>query len=394
MLLDAATAKASAGHAMAGSGSSTVPVRAVAPVELSVIVPTFNERANLDELIGRIGAALPDVAWEAIVVDDDSPDGTHAHARALSARDGRVRIIRRVGRRGLSSACIEGMLSCSAPYLAVMDADLQHDPALLPAMLRLLREDRTDLVVASRYIAGGATGAWAKHRALLSRVATRITRKVARLQLSDPMSGYFALHRQVVDDSARRLSGLGFKILLDLVLSAGRPLRIAELPFVFGVRTRGESKLSVSVAWECALLLVDKTVGRYIPARFAAFACIGAFGVGVHFLVLSVLYLLAGVEFLAAQIAATCVAIVANFSVNNLLTYSDRSLKGPAWWGGLLSFAAICGFGALANIGVSDYLFGHHARWPVAALAGIAASAVWNYAVSARYTWRSGRRPA
>lgn len=390
MLLDAA--KVDRPLMGAGQQSSAAWPIAVAPVELSVIVPTFNESANLDELIGRIGVALQGVAWEVIVVDDDSPYGTHRHARALSARDGRIRLVRRVGRKGLSSACIEGMLASSAPYLAVIDADLQHDPALLSAMLQRLRDGDTDLVVASRYTVGGDIGAWDRHRALASRIATCITRKAARLELSDPMSGYFALRRELVDDSAPRLSGLGFKILLDLVLSAERSLRIVELPCVFGVRCHGQSKLSTSVAWECALLLMDKTVGRYIPARFVAFACIGTIGVGVHFAVLGTMYLVLGTGFLTAQAAATGVAIAANFTINNLLTYSDLSLKGLAWWCGLLSFAVICGFGALANIGVSNYLFRHDARWPIAALAGIAASAVWNYAVSARYTWRSGRR--
>jgi dolichol-phosphate mannosyltransferase len=367
------------------------PARQVRPIEISVIVPTFNERDNLGELIGRIGAALDTVSWEVIVVDDDSPDGTHAQARALSSRDGRVRVIRRVGRRGLSSACIEGMLSSSARYLAVIDADLQHDPALLTSMLEVLRVDRADAVVGSRYIAGGSVGEWAGQRALLSRLATRLTHKVTRVRLSDPMSGYFAIRRALLDETAHRLSGMGFKILLDFVLSANRPLRIVELPFTFGARTRGASKLSAPVIWECALLLVDKTIGAYVPARFCAFACVGALGVIAHFLTLSTLYLLFGVGFVAAQAAATALSIAVNFSINNLLTYSDRSLKGWRWWTGLLSFGATCGFGALANVGVANYLFSQHARWPLAALAGIAASAVWNYVVSARYTWRLGR---
>jgi dolichol-phosphate mannosyltransferase len=364
----------------------------VSPIEISVIVPTFNERDNLGELIGRIGAALGPTPWEVIIVDDDSPDGTHAQARALASGDGRVRVIRRIGRRGLSSACIEGMLSSSARYLAVIDADLQHDPALLTSMLWLLRIGHADVVVGSRYMAGGGVGQWGEQRALLSRLATRLTQRLTRVQLSDPMSGYFGIRRAVLDESVHRLSGLGFKILLDLVLSAQRPLRIIELPFTFGVRMRGESKLSGPALWECALLLVDKTIGAYVPARFCAFACVGALGVVAHFLTLSLLYLLFGMGFVAAQAAATALSIVVNFSTNNLLTYSDRSLKGRGWWIGLLSFAATCGFGALANVGVADYLFSQHARWPLAALAGIAASAVWNYVVSARFTWSLGRR--
>jgi dolichol-phosphate mannosyltransferase len=366
--------------------------RWVRPIEISVIVPTFNERDNLEELIGRISAALGATSWEIIVVDDDSPDGTHAQARALSSRDGRVRVIRRIGRRGLSSACIEGMLASSARYLAVIDADLQHDPALLTSMVEVLRVGHADVVVGSRYTAGGGVGRWTEQRALLSRLATRLTHKVTRVQLSDPMSGYFAIRRAVLDENVQRLSGLGFKILLDLVLTAEQPLRVVELPFTFGVRTRGASKLSAPVICECALLLVDKTIGAYIPARFCAFAFVGALGVVAHFLTLAMLYLLFGLGFVASQAAATALSIVVNFSINNLLTYSDRSLQGWRWWAGLLTFAATCGFGALANVGVADYLFSQHARWPLAALAGIAASAVWNYVVSARYTWRLGHR--
>lgn len=368
--------------------------RTVRPVEFSVVVPTYNEVENLDDLLARIAAALGDERWEAIIVDDDSPDCTHARARAFAARDARIRVIRRIGRRGLSSACIEGILSSSAQYVAVIDADLQHDPALLVYMLELLRRGQADLVVGSRYAAGSKLGTWSAHRAFISRLATGLTRRITRVALTDPMSGYFAVRRDVFEQTAPRLSGLGFKILLDLVLSADRPLRVLEMPYAFGSRTRGESKLSSSVVWECAMLLADKTVGQHVPLRFITFACTGLFGLALHFLVLSRLYLMVGTRFLAAQTAATCAAVVLNYSINNVVTYSDRSLKGASWWSGLLSFAIVCGCGAVANIGVSNYLFGQQTRWTVAALAGIAVGVVWNYAVSARYTWGHERRAA
>ena len=361
------------------------------PVALSIIVPTYNERANIGELVSRVAATLTDVAWEIIVVDDNSPDGTADHVRDLHALDPRVRVIQRIGRRGLSSACIEGMLSSSAPVLAVMDGDLQHDPALLAGMYRAMRSGETDLVVASRYVAGGALGEWAHERAVASKIATKLARSLTGVELTDPMSGYFMLRREVIDEHAPALSGIGFKILLDIVLSCRDTLRIRELPLVFGVRRCGVSKLSPGVAWEYILLLADKLLGHIVPVRFFAFAAVGALGVLIHLSVLALMYMVLDTSFLAAQASATAVAIVGNFTINNILTYSDRTLHGWRWFRGLASFAAICAVGAFANVGVAGFLFGHHALWPVAAAAGIAASAVWNYGVSAQFTWGRGR---
>lgn len=366
---------------------SVTPLPAVA--ELSIVVPTYNERGNLPELVRRLGAALQGIAWELVIVDDDSPDGTAELARDMYVRDPRVRCVRRIGRRGLSSACIEGMLATSAPYVAVMDGDLQHDPALLVTMLGALRAAEADLVIGSRYMAGGSVGDWNDQRIRISRIATWLSSLVTHRPVSDPMSGFFALRRDVLDSCVRSLSSLGFKILLDIIASSSPSVRIKEVPFTFGERLSGESKLSANVAWEYLLLLCDKLVGRYVPVRFLAFAAIGALGVGVHFIVLTAVFKALGLSFAISQGTATAVAIAFNFSVNNLLTYSGQSLRGRRWLRGLVSFYLICGVGAFANVGVSSYLFGHDTAWPLAALAGIAMSSVWNYAVSARYTWRA-----
>lgn len=359
------------------------------PAELSIVVPTYNEAGNVDELVRRVDAALPGIAWEIILVDDDSPDGTASRARTLYQRDARLRCLRRIGRRGLSSASIEGMLSSSAPFIAVMDGDLQHDPGVLRTMLDALRAGDADLVIGTRYAGGGSVGEWNQRRIRISRFATKLSTLVTRRPVSDPMSGFFALRRDVVESCARNLSSLGFKILLDIVASTPNSLRIKEVPFTFGTRLSGESKLSANVAWEYLLLLADKLVGRYVPVRFLAFAAIGAVGVGVHFLVLSTVFKLMAQGFAVSQAVATGIAIAFNYSVNNLLTYSGQSLRGTRWLRGLLSFYLICGIGAFANVGVSSYLFGQDTSWPLAALAGIAMSSVWNYAVSARYTWRA-----
>jgi dolichol-phosphate mannosyltransferase len=360
----------------------------VQPAELCVVIPTFNERGNLSELIKRITPALEGIRWEVIVVDDDSPDGTAAEARAMYSADARVRCIQRLGRRGLSSACIEGMLASSARFLAVMDGDLQHDPAVLRLMYDALAADEADLVIGSRYAGGGSVGQWDSRRLAISQFATRLANLVTRRQVADPMSGFFSLKRQVIEDCARDLSSLGFKILLDIIASSKDRIRIKEIPFTFGTRLSGESKLSTNVAWEFLLLLADKLVGKYVPARFLAFAGIGVLGIGVHFLVLTIMFKGLNAGFTTSQATAAAVAILFNFSVNNVLTYSSRLLKGYEWLKGLLTFYFICGIGAMANVGVSSYLFGHDTAWPLAALSGIVMSAVWNYAVSARYTWK------
>jgi len=366
----------------------TTPYRASGP-ELSVIVPTRNERDNLHELVRRLHDCLQGTEWEAIFVDDDSPDGTADMARAMARGDRRVRVVHRVSRQGLASACVEGALSSSAPYLAVIDADLQHDEKLLPAMLAALKQDeRLDLVIGSRYVEGGGTAAWDPNRLLLSRLATRLSHSVLNAQIRDPMSGFFMLKREVMHEALPRLSQIGFKILLDILASVPRPLRIREMAYTFRRRHAGESKLGGAAAWEYVLLLLDKSVGRYIPVRFIPFAVIGGLGVFVHMAVLWAVHRMAGYSFAVGQTVAALVAMTSNFLVNNAFTYRDRQLKGRRLLAGWLSFSAACSIGAFANVGVATYLFrGEATGWISSALAGIVIGAVWNYAVTSVYTW-------
>jgi dolichol-phosphate mannosyltransferase len=359
-------------------------------LELAVVVPTFNERANVPELVARLDRALAGRGWEVLFVDDDSPDGTADAARELARRDARVRVIQRIGRRGLSSACVEGMCATAAPVVAVIDGDLQHDETLLPAMLdRLLVDATLDVVIGSRFVDGGGTGEWDRDRVAKSALATRLSRRVLKADLSDPMSGFFAIRTAIVRSLAPDLSAIGFKILLDLMTTSTRPLTFAELPYTFRVRTAGESKLDHVVALEYLIALYDRMFGRFIPVRFAMFSVIGLFGVAIHMGVLSLLFLLLGVSFLAAQIAATLVALTGNFFLNNALTYRDRRLRGARQLlDGWVSFAAVCSVGAVANVGVAGFL--HDVRsgaWIASALVGVLVAAVWNYALSSRFTW-------
>jgi len=370
----------------ARTGAAEMPV-----AEFTVVVPTFNERDNVSELVSRLEQCLRGKAWEVIFVDDDSNDGTAARIREIARNDPRVRCLQRIGRRGLSSACVEGMLASSSPYLAVIDGDCQHDETVLPRMLEVLKSGEADVVVGTRYAAGGGIGSWNTSRAKMSRAATGLSRAVIKHDLSDPMSGFFALRREVLELAVRNLSSIGFKILLDIIASSPKPPRIKELPYEFRNRHAGESKLDAQAVWGYLMLLADKFIGSVIPARFISFVLIGAVGVFVHFAVLAVLFRAMSLRFTLSQAGAVAIAMTSNFTLNNALTYRDMRLRGWRWVMGLISFMLTCSFGALANVGTASYLFKRHTFWALSALAGIVVGTVWNYAMTATYTWEKQR---
>jgi dolichol-phosphate mannosyltransferase len=356
--------------------------------ELTLVIPTLNERDNIGPLVDLLDEVLDKVSWEVIFVDDDSPDGTAERVREISRRDRRVRCLQRIGRRGLTTACIEGALAASAPYIAVMDADMQHDEKLLPQMLAMLKSEPVDLVVGSRYVAGGGIGGLDAARANISAFATRLSRIICKAEIADPMSGFFMLRREVLEGALRRLSGQGFKILVDLLASSQRPLRFRELPYEFRERQRGESKLDTLVAWEYMMLIADKLIGHIVPVRFALFAFVGGIGLFIHMSVLWLALTVAGAAFNPAQAVAAVAAMTSNFFVNNLFTYRDRRLRGFALVRGLFAFYAICVLGAVANVGIAGYVFSRNEVWWLAGLAGIVVGSVWNYAVSSVFTWK------
>jgi dolichol-phosphate mannosyltransferase len=359
--------------------------------ELSIIIPTFNERENVRAITAAIEQALTGTAFELVFVDDDSSDGTRDVLQQLAEEKRHVRMIHRIGRRGLATAVTEGMLSTTAPYLAVIDADLQHDERVLPDMLRLLKDDAADLVVGSRYTDGGGIGDWDAGRARVSSTATKLARLITSADITDPMSGFFAITRTALQGAVRDLSGQGYKILLDIAASSSTPLRVREVPYEFRLRQAGESKLDALVVWEYLMLLIDKMIGHIVPARFVSFMLIGGVGVFVHMGVLSLMVAADQPRFLWAQAIATGIAMIFNFFVNNTLTYRDRRLKGFYKMAkGLVVFMLVCSVGAIANVGIADYLFSDfHYGWWSAGLAGILVGVVWNYAASSALTWRA-----
>src|SRR5436853_2130915 len=355
---------------------------------LSVIVPTFNERDNVTKLFHKLEATLAGIAWEVIFVDDNSPDGTSEVVRGLARQDSRVRCIRRIGRRGLSGACIEGILASSAPYAAVMDADLQHDETQLPKMLALLQSGHRELVVGSRYVEGGSADSFNKQRAGASALATELAKGVLRVKIADPMSGFFMIRRDRFEQLAPQLSTQGFKILLDIVATARGSLRLKEIPYTFGSRLHGESKLDSMVALDFLGLVLAKLTGDVVSLRFLLFAMVGSLGLVVHLAALAVALDLFNWPFPEAQGFGALVAMTSNFLLNNFLTYRDQRLRGFGILRGLLLFYLVCSVGLFANVGVAFSVYDQEPIWWLAGAAGALMGVVWNYAMSGLFVWR------
>jgi dolichol-phosphate mannosyltransferase len=378
-------------RAVAGAGTIVRAEESMA-YDLAIVLPTFNESRNVGPMVDRLAKALAGIHYEVIFVDDDSPDGTADLVRRLARDHDNLRVLHRIGRRGLASACIEGILAASAPFVAVMDADLQHDESILPEMLRRMRDENLDLVVGSRNISGGSMGDFSSWRVKLSQLGRRLSLMGAEHELSDPMSGFFMVRVTTFERFAHRLSGIGFKILLDIVLSAGPGLRIGEVPFRFRLREYGESKLDVMVGLEYFELLVDKHLGDLVNVRFVLFAMVGALGVGAQLLILSVLLHVAGISFAKGQAITTFIVMILNFILNNSITYRDRRLRGWKFLGGLVTFCLACGLGVAANVAIASQAYHRGVPWVLASLIGLLFTAVWNYGVTSMTTWRQQRR--
>lgn len=357
--------------------------------ELTIVVPTYNEYGNIQPFIDAIKNVMKGHSWELIFIDDDSTDGSYRLIGNIARTDTRVRCIRRVGRKGLSSACIEGILASSSPYVCVMDADMQHDESILPDMLERLKSGDEDIVIGSRYTDAGSIGNLPRYRVFISRAATRLGNFLLPAPVSDPMSGFFMLKKEFFDSVVYQLSGKGFKILLDILVSSDRAIKVTELPYTMRQRDHGESKLGFMVVLEFFYLLIEKLFGHLLPRRFVAFSMVGLSGVMVHLCVLWLMHRFFMQMFLPSQALATLVAMTSNFILNNMFTYRDKRLRGADFFRGLFNFYIACSFGALINIALASMLYEFSLPWWLAGIAGAVAGAVWNYAITAIVTWGS-----
>ena len=259
-------------------------------------------------------------------------------------------------------------------------------------MLELLQHSKMDVVIGSRYMPGGGVGSWDKGRVHISRIASWLAKFVLPPGITDPMSGFFMVRRNAFEGAVRNLSGIGFKILVDLFASSPRKLEFQELPYEFRTRQRGESKLDGQAAFAFIMLILSKKIGPLIPVRFVSFALVGASGVLVHLGVFLGAFQYAHLTFTPSNSLAALAAMTSNFAFNNLMTYRDRRLRGWAWLQGFILFTMACSVGAFANVGVAHYLFNAENPWLPSVLAGIVVGTVWNYATTSLYVWRESQK--
>jgi dolichol-phosphate mannosyltransferase len=356
----------------AASGRATRP----AP-DIAVIVPAHNARGKVMALLAALDSAFGDAAWEAIVVDDHSPDGTFAAVAALGAEDARIRCLRRIGRRGTVGACLEGMLASQARTLLVVDVDGPHDAARFAALLEPIREG-ADLVAASRYAANDRAQHWSK----------ALVRRLIHADLADPISGTFAIRREAFDALAPALSPNSAAVLLDILLTARGRLRVAEQPAAVAGGAANYAALDAALAIGLADHVVARLTRGAVSVRFLMFCLVGLSGVAVHMAILWSVLRTTALPFAAAQAAAAVGAMAWNFTLNNVFTYRDRKLTGLAFLGGLVRFQVICAIGAISNVGVASYIYRGDHNWWLAGLAGVLMGAVWNYAVTSVFVWR------
>ena len=359
-------------------------------IELSVIVPTYNEKSNIYKLIESLDVVLKDVSWEIIFVDDDSPDKTADEVRKIAQLNSKVRIIHRVGRHNLSSACTEGVMSSSSKYVIVMDADMQHDEKIITKMLNTIKSGNYNLVVGSRFIDGAsASGGLSKIRENGSKLAIWMSQFILKpIQLNDTMSGFFMCEQKLFAKYANSFSKDGFKILLDFVMCAKKEIKLKEIGYSMRTRYSGDSKMDNKIVLNYLQLLIEHSIGKVLPVRFIFFMLVGSLGLLLHLLNLFIFYKIFSFDFYNSLLISAILSMTSNYLINNILTFRDRMLRGRQLIYGLFSFYIVCGIGAWGNITMASQLFEYDVPWMIAGLAGAMISSVWNYSVSSKLTWK------
>lgn len=358
-------------------------------VDLTVVVPCFNERPNIVPMVEKLSHALQGIDWEVVFVDDNSPDGTADEVREVARTNSRVRLIHRIGRRGLAGACIEGILSSTASLTAVIDGDLQHDETKLRDMYDQMQSG-ADLAIGSRNIDGGSSGSGLSvMRKKGSDFATTLAKRLLKITASDPMSGFFMVRRDSFNTVVTDLQTQGFKILADMLAASKGTWEVIEIPYTFRERQHGESKMDSAVTLEFLGLLASRLTGGLMPIRFVLFIMVGLSGVFVQLATVWLMLRVIPDQFALAQTIGVVVAMTTNFVLNNALTYRDRALTGMAMLRGLMTFYAVCAVGAVANVGVAELIFRLFPYWVFASIIGAVVGAFWNFLASSLVTWRT-----
>ena len=386
-----------------GGGGSSGP--APAPAQVSILVPTYNESQNIVGLLRSVAEHLPkNLRIETIVIDDNSPDGTgrivEDYIRNVQrAANHAMGIVHRRAREGLGSAILRGIQHSTGSWIVVLDSDFSHPPSLIPKLIEAIRHPHCDIAVASRYTRGGAVSGWPLRRKVISRVATRIAKTGLGVKQDDPMSGFFAFKKSVVD--GLKLDGLGYKMLLEILVKA-RGATVREIPYTFTDRRAGDSKLGAGTVIDyCRSVWRLYRHGRGRGAReprasvrfaskAARFYTVGASGLLVNYL-LSLLFV-SGFEqawYVHANLVGIAASMTSNFALNKYWTFEDRDFaprRTALQYGKFVVFSSV---GALVQIGMVYGLVEAYAvPYPAALILAVMSAAFGNYILNKKWTFR------
>ena len=374
-------------------------------VQVSIIIPTYNESENIIQVLKSIGEHLPeDIAVEAIVVDDNSPDGTGKIVDDYindeqNKIEYTVDIIHRKTKSGLSSAILGGIEHSSGETIVVMDSDFSHPPKIIPRLIEEIKISKCDIVIASRFVTGGAIKGWSIKRKLISKTAKGIAKAGLGVNESDPMSGFFAFRRKILEGI--KLDAIGYKVLLEILVKT-KDVKIKEIPYTFTNRTLGSSKLDsstmldyVRAVWKLYRYGKDieqkeSNSSAHFVSKAARFYPVGASGFFVNYLI-SLLFVdvVANLWYVQANIAGITVSIITNFFLNKIWTFEDRNFNAKKTVTQLGKFFGFSSLGGLVQVGIVFALKESYGiEYPIALILGVLVAAFGNFILNKKFTFK------
>ena len=360
---------------------------------ISVIIPTFNERKNISNLVNRLLKLDIPYDIEIIIVDDNSSDGTSDIVRKLVLYEKRIRLISRVGRSGLSSAIKEGCLCASGELVAVMDADGQHEPSYIIEAIECIKKLKVDIVVGSRFTKGSRIRGLSKSRERGSSFANFLARLSLYgfyTDLSDYMSGFFLFKRKVCIKFIEKIDVNGFKFFYELLALSRGKLKVSEIPILFKERIYGNSKLDLPVVWDFFISLIHSFMRRIIPRRAVSFGLVGSIGVFVQLCTIYFLMAVSSLAFEKVLPVGVIVAASSNYIINNILTFRTKKLVGKSFYLGLFKFLLVSSLPIIANIGITNLFYNQlSVNTLMSQIGGILVVFIWNYAASSKVVWNN-----
>lgn len=359
---------------------------------VSIIIPTYNEVQNIVPLVKKIGIALNSkINWEVIFVDDNSPDKTYEKIKSLKNDYSNIKVIKRLHDRGLAGAVLAGLSRCNHEQIVTMDADLQHDPIFILELLDEMNKSKASIVVASRFIKSSNITNFHILREIGSKIMINFFNLFSSIKLSDPMSGFFVIKKDLFLKISKNLSTDGYKILADIILNIPNNVIVNQIPIDFKERNAGKSKMNLKVLWDLLIVIIYSFLKKYVPREYLSYIGVGMIGLSLHIFFLYFIYKMININFLISHFLATLIAIFVNYTLNNILTFYNNNLIGIKWLIGLFNYYVFCAYGIFISFAIAKTILSYELGWFLAGFMGAFTASVWNFTMSKFIIWHKKR---